>query len=155
MKLTKRSSETSVMDRPFRLFNRFFDDMWRDPFRLLRTPTWFDLGEDLMPWRPMTDVEETDDAYLVRVDLPGLKKKDVHVTLQDNVLTISGERKRESSKKEDGYRMQERFHGKFERAFTLPGDVDASAINAEFKDGVLTVTLKKSEERKAKEIQIR
>ncbi len=156
MKLTKRSEETSVMDRPVRTFDRFFDDLWRDPFRLFRMPSLFELSErDLLPWHPLADVEETDDAFIVRLDLPGLRKKEIHVSLQDNMLTVRGERKHEGSEKRDDYRVRERFYGKFERTFSLPGTVDPNSVQAEFKDGVLTVHIKKHPESKAKEISIK
>ena len=98
-------------------------------------------------------VEEKDN-FLVKVDLPGLSKDDVSLTIQDNFLTIKGERKHEVEKKDTNFFHRERVHGTFARTIELPTRVDAGKVAATFRDGVLHVTLPKSEEAKPKEIQV-
>lgn len=154
MALVKRS-DRSLLDRPWRGIDRFFDELWQEPIgRFFGTP-WFDSDTELMRWHPTTDIEETNDSFIVRLDLPGMNKKDIHVSLDNNVLTIWGERKREDGAREENYRVMERYYGKFRRTFALPSTVDANSVNAEFKDGVLVVDIKKKEEAKPKEIAIR
>ena len=104
---------------------------------------------------PAVDVVEEKDNYLVRADLPGLSKEDVSVTLQDNYLTIKGEKKHETETKEANYYRKERVHGSFTRTIELPMSVDAKKIDAHFKDGVLQVRLPKSEEAKPKQIEVK
>ena len=103
---------------------------------------------------PAIDVVEEKDNFLVKADLPGLSKDDVSVAIQDNFLTIRGERKHEVEKKDSNYYHRERVHGQFVRTVELPTRVDASKVLATFKDGVLHVTLPKSEEAKPKEIKV-
>ena len=103
---------------------------------------------------PALDVVEEKDNFLVRVDLPGLTKADVSVTIQDNFLTVKGERKHEVEKKEANYYHHERIHGQFIRTIELPARVAAGQVLANFKDGVLQITLPKSEEAKPKEISV-
>ncbi|MCG3147653.1 MAG: Spore protein SP21 [Verrucomicrobiae bacterium] len=103
---------------------------------------------------PALDVVEAKDDFLVKVDLPGLNKEDVSVTIQDNFLTIKGERKHEAEKKETNFYHRERVHGVFSRTIELPTRVEASKVSANFRDGVLHVTLPKSEEAKPKEIKV-
>jgi HSP20 family protein len=104
---------------------------------------------------PSVDVVEEKDAFLVKTDLPGLSKDDVSVTLQDNHLTIRGERKHEAESKEAGYHRRERAYGLFTRTIELPSTVDAKKIDAHFKDGVLLVRLPKTEEAKPKQIEVK
>lgn len=108
----------------------------------------------LTGWAPALDVQEDKDKFTIRVELPGLKREDIDVSLQDDALVISGER--QSEKVEEGVEIhrQERFYGKFQRALTLPEPVAADAVKADYKDGVLTVTLPKREEAKPKQIDI-
>ncbi|NIR49249.1 Hsp20/alpha crystallin family protein [candidate division KSB1 bacterium] len=155
MAIVKRLEDRPTVDRPWNAMERFFDEMWRTPFsRFLRTPSLFDTDTEWFGWHPMADIEETDDSYLIRMDLPGMKKKDIHVSIDNNVLTIEGERKRDEKSKDENYRIMERFYGKFNRSFTLPSSVDVKSVDAEFKDGVLVVNLKKKEESKPKAIEI-
>ena len=104
---------------------------------------------------PSIDIVEDKDNYLVRVDLPGLSKDDVSVTLQDNFLTIKGERKAEAESKDANYYRRERVYGSFSRTFELPGTVDPKKIDAHFRDGVLHVTLPKTAEPKPKQIEVK
>ena len=106
-------------------------------------------------WMPDVDVEERENDYLVSMDIPGVDKKDVHVTVEGNLLSIKGERKYERTEDEDGRcYCSERMFGTFSRSFTLSKKIDSSRINAKHKDGVLTVTLPKAEEALEKEIEI-
>ena len=106
-------------------------------------------------WMPAVDVEERENEYAVSVDIPGVDKKDVKVSVESNVLTIKGERKYERTEDEDGtcYCSERRF-GTFSRSFSLSKKIDTEKITAKHKDGVLTVTLLKAEEAKEREIEI-
>ncbi len=108
----------------------------------------------LTGWAPALDVQEDKDKFTIRAELPGLKREDIDVSLQDGALVISGER--QSEKIEEGVEVhrQERFYGKFQRALTLPEPVAADKVKADYKDGVLTVTLPKTEEAKPKKIDV-
>ena len=106
-------------------------------------------------WSPRVDISEKDAEYLVRADLPGLSKEEVKITLHDNVLTIRGEKKEEVKEESKNYHLCERRYGKFMRSFRLPTQVDNLKIDANFKDGVLTIALPKSEAAKPKEIEIK
>jgi len=103
---------------------------------------------------PNTDMTETDNDYIVSIDLPGLTKKDIDVNLQENRLTISGKREKEEKEENKNFLRKERYHGRFMRSFTLPATVQEEEIKAKFKDGVLTVTIPKAEVSKPKEIKI-
>ncbi len=106
---------------------------------------------------PTINSRETDDAYYVEVDLPGVKKSDISIDVKDNVLSISGERKIKEEAKEDAYYKVESRYGKFVRNFTLPKDVDVDKIEANNKDGVLEVKIprKKVLDKKPKKIEIK
>jgi HSP20 family protein len=105
-------------------------------------------------WAPALDVQEDKDNYIFRAELPGLRREDIEVSLQQGALVISGERK--SEKVEEGVEIhrQERFYGKFQRALTLPAPVATDKVKAQYKDGILTVTLPKTEEAKPKQIDV-
>ena len=114
-------------------------------------------GEELMritEWTPSVDITEDDKEYVVKADLPEVKKEDVKVTVENDVLTITGERKFEKEEKDKKYHRIERAYGNFLRSFTLPDGADGSKVNAEFKDGVLKVHLPKSEKAKPKAIDV-
>ena len=104
---------------------------------------------------PATDIAELNDHYLVTVDLPGLKKDDIKITLEDKTLTISGEKKFENEEKKDSYHRVERGYGRFERSFTLPQSVRTEKIDAKYKDGVLSLTVPKTEEAKQRTIEVK
>lgn len=104
-------------------------------------------------WTPALDLYQNNDNILAVVELPGMRKEDIEISLEDGTLTISGERKEETGT-ENGATRTERFTGKFRRSITLPTRVDAGKVSANYKDGVLTVTLPKAEEAKPKQIQI-
>lgn len=104
---------------------------------------------------PAVDVVEEKDNFLVKIDLPGLSKDDVNVTLQDNFLTVKGEKKHEAETKDANFYRKERVYGSFSRTVELPASVDAKRIDAHFKDGVLQVRLPKTEEAKPKQIEVK
>ena len=105
-------------------------------------------------WSPALDVFDDKDSVVVKVELPGLKKDEINISLHEGVLTVSGERKRETEKKEGESFRSERYFGKFQRSVTLPTAVDSTKVSASYKDGVLTVELPKAEEAKPKQIAV-
>ena len=118
--------------------------------------TLFDAG-DASPqrWVPAMDLVEADDHFVLTADLPGLSEGDVAIEVQDNTLTISGERKAEHESRERGWYRVERSFGQFSRSLTLPEGVDPDAITAEFDKGVLNVRIPKPEERKPRRVAIK
>ena len=109
----------------------------------------------LADWAPTADISEDENEYVIKAELPELKKEDVKVTVENGVLTISGERKFEKEEKNKKYHRVERAYGRFARSFALPDNADASKVKAEFKDGMLTVHLPKSEKAKPKQIEVK
>jgi len=105
-------------------------------------------------WRPVVDIFDTDNAIVIKAELPGIKKDDVSVDVKDNVLTIKGERSLTKKIKEENYYRKERSFGKFQRSFTLPEAIDSARIKANFKNGVLEIEVPKAEEKKPKQISI-
>jgi HSP20 family protein len=114
-------------------------------------------GDDLSltEWAPAVDVQETDKEYLVKADLPEVKKEDVKVEFEDGMLTVEGERKQEKEEKDKKFHRIERRYGKFVRRFTLPSEVDGAKVSAEFKEGVLNVHLPKAANAKPKAITVK
>jgi HSP20 family protein len=106
-------------------------------------------------WSPALDASEDKDKYVVTVEVPGLKKEDIHVTVHDGVLTISGERKSEKDVKEGIVHRTERFYGKFSRSVTLPSAVKADKVLASYKDGILNVEVPKADEAKPRNIEVK
>lgn len=128
-----------------RELNRMFDSVMREE----------NIEEEYRgSWSPLVDVKELSDAILITAELPGLKKEEIKVTVRENMLHISGEKKKDEDQKDTNYHRTERFYGKFSRTFTLPTLVESGKILAVFKDGVLNLTLPKAEKVKPKEIQI-
>jgi len=105
-------------------------------------------------WNPALDVHQDKDNVYVKVELPGMKKEEIDISLHEGMLTISGERKQESEVNEGDTFRSERFFGRFHRTVTLPTMVDGSRVKATYKDGILTVELPKAEEAKPKQIQV-
>lgn len=106
-------------------------------------------------WTPAVDVYEDEDSFLIKVELPEINREDVKVNLNENTLSISGERRVENEDKRDNYHRVERSYGQFYRSFTLPPNVNAEGINAQFKEGVLRLTLPKKEEAKPRQIDVK
>lgn len=105
-------------------------------------------------WAPSVDISETDTAYLIKGEIPGVKKEDVKVTVQDGMLTIQGERKMEKEEKGKKFHRVERSYGSFVRSFRVPDDADENKVKAEFKDGMINVTLAKSAKAKPQAINV-
>ncbi len=140
-------SELDRMDRQLnRMMQRAFSGRMRIPLE----------GESSgkYEWAPSADISETDKEYLIRAELPAVKKEDVKVTVDGGMITIEGERKQQTEEKGERYHQVESFYGSFSRSFALPDDVKVDAIRCEDKDGVLTVHLPKSEAQKSKPKQI-
>ena len=110
--------------------------------------------ESIRPWQPLVDIVETEQAYEVRAELPGIAREDVQLSIEDNVLTLSGERKLEKDVNKESYHRIERAYGTFSRSFALPAQVDTQGIQASFKDGVLSIAVPKAEQVKPRKISI-
>lgn len=135
------AQQAAVTGQPlFRLFDTFFSDN----------------GEDLASrtWSPPVDIQETDDAYRIQVELPGLSKEDVQITLENSVLRLSGERKFEKDAKKENYHRIERTYGTFSRSFALPTQVRSDKVEAKFEDGVLSIVVPKAEQARPRRIAI-
>jgi len=107
-----------------------------------------------LSWSPLVDISETDDKIKVTAEVPGMKKDDIKISIQDNVLTLKGEKKQEKEEKDKNSHRVERAYGAFERSFSLPASVQTDKVKASYKEGVLTISLPKPEEAKPKEIDI-
>jgi len=127
--------------------NRIFDESFS------RTA---DVDDDISmsAWKPSVDIYETDEAIILKAELPGIKKEDVSVEIKDNVLTLRGERVEDKEIKEGSYFRKERCFGTFSRAFNLQHRVQPDKIKAKFKDGILVVEIPKPEEEKPKQITV-
>lgn len=139
---------------PFREFERMRRDMdrlWSSFFEGAPRRR----GEEAGEWLPSLDVSETKNTYVVTTEVPGLDPKDIYISLNDGILTIKGEKKQEKEEKDENYHLIERNFGSFTRSIRLPGEVQSDKIAASCKNGVLKVTLPKSEETKKKEIKIK
>jgi len=128
---------------------------WND-VRLLGNSLYRMLDSELTNgrWLPAVDVYETDDAYVVKAELPGMKKEDITIDVKDGILTVRGERCSETEVKEKRYHRKERVFGSFQRSFSLPEGVASENITAEFKNGILTVSIPRPEEKKPKQIKV-
>ena len=135
-----------------REFNKFFNT-FGNRFGLLETSE-ADEYENAV-WMPLTDISENKNSFILKLDLPGVSKEDVKISFSDGQLNISGERKQEKENKDSKYHRVERTYGKYFRSFTLPKQIKEDKIDAEFKDGQLTITVPKAEEIKPKEIPIK
>ena len=105
-------------------------------------------------WTPSVDISETDTAYLIKGEIPGVKKEDVKITIENGMITMRGERKQEKEEKSKKFHRIERSYGSFVRSFRMLDDVDESAVKAEFKDGMINVSLPKSAKAKTKSIEV-
>ena len=132
----------SIQSEMNRLFNTFFE------------PSPAGNGAVMRRWSPAMDLVETDEHFVLRADLPGVSEGDVKIELDDNVLTISGERKAAHEERKEGFYRVERAYGSFSRTLTLPEGVDAEGISANFDRGVLEVRVPKPEQRKPRKVEI-
>jgi HSP20 family protein len=131
----------------------------QDDFSRLFNTTWPRLfsGEEALSgtWAPSVDIYEDQSSIVLEADLPGMKQEDFKLSIENYKLTLSGERKFEKDEKGENFHRVERSYGSFTRNFSLPSTVNVDEVNAEFKDGVLRVTLPKKEEVKARQIQVK
>jgi HSP20 family protein len=134
----------TIQNEMNRLFNNLFD-----------APAGNSGSGTARRWVPAMDLVETADHYVLRADLPGLSDEDVNVQLEDNVLTVSGERKAEQHTEQEGYYRLERAFGGFSRSLTLPDGVDPDRVQAHFDRGVLEITIPKPEQKKPRQVQIK
>ena len=137
---------------------RELEDMSERLNRVFSRPSVRSTGKEnltVADWMPTVDISETEGEYLIKAELPEVRKEDVKVTVENGVLTLQGERRQEKEEKGKRYHRVERAYGSFMRSFTLPEDADGSKINAEYKEGVLTIHLPKSEKAKPKAIEVK
>ena len=155
--IVRRNEGSSVVPRT--------GGLW-DPFDVMREMLSFDPFRGLFPtgampqmpaqaFVPQFEVRETKDAYVFKADLPGVREEDLEITLAQNRLTISGKRESEHREEQDRYYAVERSYGSFTRTFTLPTDIDESRVDAELKEGVLTLRAPKSPEQQPKKVQVK
>jgi HSP20 family protein len=130
------------------VLEQFFDDSFFGPSWLRPR------AEQRGGWFPSVDLSQTPDRFLIKVDLPGLEKDDIDVTVENQTLTLTGERRFDSSEEGETFNRIERSYGKFSRTFQLPSNVDSGNVEAAFAHGVLTITIPKSEEAKSRKISI-
>jgi len=151
MNLVKRKTDSA---RPLARFRDEMDDLFR---RFFEDWDWgsFSLAPLRGGWWPSVDVSEQDDKITVKAELPGVKSDDVEVSVRDSTLTITGEKKEETEDKGEGYYHCERRYGAFRRDIPLPADIEEDRIEATCRDGVLTVTLPKSEQARARRIKVK
>ena len=128
-------------------FDRFFDDFL---YPTLRSGD----GDTLWGWNPLVDIYDEKDHMVITAELPGVDKKDIVIDVKDRILTLKGERSDDNEVKEGDFYRRERSYGKFERAFTLPMDVDPDKISATYKEGVLKLEIPKPEGMKPKKITV-
>ena len=144
MTLVKWNPNSHMLTGFDRMLDDFFNDGWNVP-AVTRNSNWL----------PSVDIRETDDTFTITADLPGLKKKDVKITVNDSMLEISGERSYENKEDNGSYHRRERSYGSFQRSFHLPETVKEDKITASFKDGILLVAVPKSEEVKPKGYEVK
>ncbi len=146
MDLVKWNSMRDVFD-----FGRHFDRMFSD----FLAPSQREQGTDTFwNWQPAVDIYDKDDTIVIKAELPGVDKKDIHVDLKGRVLTLTGERSMDREEKEDACYCRERSYGRFVRSFNLAADVKPDQIEAAYKDGVLHITIPKAESVKPKQITV-
>lgn len=126
----------------FRLFDTFFNEGGQ--------------GEEVATrsWLPPVDIQETEEGFRLMAELPGLTREDINITLENNVLRLTGERKFEKDVKKESYHRVERSYGSFARSFVLPQQVSSDKVQAAFENGVLTITVPKAEQAKPRKIEI-
>ncbi len=139
---------------PFGQMEKWFEEVWRRPFSLL-APAWPE--KELAEFEtvsPSIDIYTEGNELVLKADMPGMERKNIDISITDNVLTISGERKKEEKVEKGDYFRYERTHGSFFRRFELPSDVDTERIKAHLENGVLEVRLSKTEEAKSRSKKI-
>ena len=127
-----------------RALDRFFEGFWPS-----------DLFDGEREWDPAFDVAENENEYVIKGEIPGIDSKDLDISLLDGVLTIKGEKKKEREDKEANYHRVERCYGSFYRSFQVPDDVKTEELDASYKDGIITLTLPKTEKKAARKIEVK
>lgn len=127
--------------------NRIFDDFFAPALNT-------DAELAVQNWNPSADVYEEDTQYVIKAALPGIDKKDIHIDFENNTLVLKGERTEDKEVKEENYYRKEMAYGKFQRSFALPEGVEADSIKADYKDGVLKITIPKPETKQPKTITV-
>lgn len=154
MTLTRWMKPEVAAGTPFWHLNTLrneIDRLFEEPLAELTRGTQQFLGG----WLPAVDLYESKDNVIVRAEMPGMKKEEIEINLHEGVLTISGERKADETHKDAEVCRSERFLGRFQRTIALPGSVQADKVTASYKDGILTVTLPKTEESKPRQIEVK
>ena len=151
---TKALSPFKEMEKRFEVMEKQIEDFIRRPFSFL--PSWMPMMKThrMEEFAPSIDVLTEGDEVVVKAELPGLKKEDIDITLTEDTITISGEKKKEEKINKKDYHSIERSYGSFKRTFSLPSEVQAERASAKFKDGVLEIKIPKTEEAKKKEKKI-
>jgi HSP20 family protein len=140
---------------PFQEMERRFEDWFRRPFSLVEPSWWPRLKmAEMEEVTPKIDIYEDGDDFMVKAEMPGMRKEDIEVSLTDSMITISGEKKKEDKVEKKNYYRMERSYGAFTRSFRLPQEIQTDKAKATFKDGVLEVRVPKTEEAKKKEKKI-
>ena len=148
MRATSPNRQSDSTVSPFPTVSRLFEDFLNTyPFRTVAP----ERGDT---WKPAVDILEKDGNLVIRADMPGISEKDIDLKLEGNVLTLKGERKPEPGEDRNSYYLAESFYGTFTRSFTLPQTVDAEKIKADYKNGILTVTIPQKPEVKPKTIPV-
>jgi HSP20 family protein len=147
--------EPSRAISPFETMERWFEEAFRRPFSLLG-PSWLPRlrATEMEEAIPSVDIFEEGDNVVVKAELPGIKKEDVDVSMTDNVISISGEKKKEEKVERKNYYREERSYGSFTRSFRLPMEVQTDKAKASFKEGVLEIRIPKTEEAKKREKKV-
>lgn len=139
---------------PFAEMDRYFDTLFRNPFSMLSHPLMSQGMPKTMEMSPSVDIFEDGNEVVVKAEIPGVKKDDLDVTITENSLTISGEKKQEEKVEKKNYHRVERSYGSFCRSFRLPENVNGAKAKASFKDGLLEVRMPRTKEAKQKKIDI-
>lgn len=139
-----------VRYEPVNLFDQFNHEI----NRLFNSSHALPAANEARNWAPAVDIREEEDRFLLIADIPGVKREDVEVTLEDGVLTIKGERHTETEETREGFHRKERVHGTFMRQFTLPDTVNTDTINAAVNDGVLEIAIPKQDKPEPKKISV-
>jgi HSP20 family protein len=153
---TKGSKELARVEKagyltPFEDMERWFEEAWQRPFSLMRSMMWPQSAvSEFETVSPSVDIYDSGKELVLKADLPGMRKDDIDIHLADNVLTISGEKKKVEKVEKENYYRYERTHGSFFRRFELPYDIDAEHIEAHMEDGVLEIKLPRTAEAQGK-----
>jgi len=139
---------------PFSEIDSIFNRMMPRGFGSWPRMAFGENGGTKLEWAPSADISETDKEYLIRVGLPGVKKEDIKVSVSDGSITVEGERKQQKEEKGEKFHRVESFYGSFARRFSLPDNIREESVTSDYKDGVLSVRIPKTEAQKPKQIAV-